>query len=374
MSGQRPILLAAGGTGGHMFPAEALARTLLARGRVVRLVTDRRGAGFGDKLPEVTIERIDAAAVAGRGLIDRAQALGALALGYFQARRLMARLKPAAVVGFGGYASAPTMMAATRAGRPSLIHEQNAVLGRANRLVAGRVAAIATSFAETLALGAADRRKIVLTGNPVRPAIVALHRRPYAKPTNKLALFVTGGSQGARIFSDLVPAAIARLDPALRGRIVLTQQCRAEDLERVGAAYGAIGFSAELSPFFADMAERLSRAHLMICRSGASTVAELACAGMPAILIPFARAADDHQTVNARALTQAGAAWAMSEAEATPAALAGKLAELVADPERLARASDAARTQAHPQAAEALADLVEKLAPAHDVAREERAA
>ncbi len=359
------VLLAAGGTGGHMFPAEALAGQLLSRGYRVGLVTDRRGAGFGERLPAVEVHRISAGGLAGRDLASRLVALLHLAKGFFEARRLVARLRPLIAVGFGGYASVPTILAAARAGLPTLLHEQNAVLGRANRLLASRARAIATSFAETKALAGAKAR---FTGNPVRPAIAALAAKAYAAPGERLGLLVLGGSQGARVFSALVPAAIGLLPVELRQRLAVSQQCRAEDLETARKAYGELGLSVELSTFFTDLPERLARAHLVICRSGASTVAELAAAGRPAILLPFPHATDDHQTANAQGFTAAGGGWLMPESEATPAKLAETLKALIEDPAVLVLAAHRAWKAVQPKAAERLADLVGELAGVKEAA------
>ena len=356
------ILLAAGGTGGHMFPAEALARALIDRGRRVILVTDRRGRGFGDRLPAVEVFRITAAGLAGGSLLRRAQGIAQLLRGYLQARRLVIRLRPALVVGFGGYASVPTVYAAQRAGLPTLLHEQNAVLGRANRMLAAQARAVATSFPETAALGKATPR---LTGNPVRPAIAALGAQPYPAMDGTLRLLVLGGSQGARVFARLIPAALAALAAERRRRIAIAQQCRPEDLEQVRSAYAALGQPAELADFFTDVAERLAIAHLVISRSGASTVAELAAAGRPAILLPYPHATDDHQTANAAAFAGAGAGWLMPEANASPESLARHLAMLLDNPAALSEAAAAAHNFGQGNAAMRLADLAEALIPAN---------
>jgi len=363
----RPILLAAGGTGGHMFPAEALATALLARGRPVMLVTDRRGGGFGDRLPAVEVRRIRAGGLAGRGLLARAQGFAALGLGYFDARRILRATGPALAVGFGGYASVPTMLAAAHAGLPLLLHEQNAVMGRANRLLAGRARRIATAFPSVAGIAAKDAAKAALVGNPIRPAIAALGTRPYAAPARggELRLLLVGGSQGARVFSEVVPAAIAALDPAARARIRLAQQCRPEDIERVRAVYAGLGFAVELAPFFADMPERLAAAHLVIARAGASTIAELTAAGRPALLVPFRFATDDHQTANARAFGAAGAGWVLPEASLTAAEIADRLSLVLAEPAALAAAAAKALGLGRPDAAERLADLALSLAPAN---------
>ncbi len=369
------IALAAGGTGGHMFPAEALARELLGRGVGVALVTDRRGQAFGDKLPGASLHRIRAGRF-GAGLVSKVVGLTGLALGTLEAGRLLRRLSPAAAVGFGGYPSVPTMLAAARLRLPTLIHEQNAILGRANRLLAPRARVIATAFAETAGVREADRARLVLTGNPVRPAIAQLRGAPYRAPETEgpFEVLVIGGSQGARVLSEVIPAAVALLPEALRRLLRVTQQARAEDIEAVRRAHAASGVAAELATFFADVPQRLARAHLVISRAGASTVAELAMIGRPAILVPYLHAADDHQTANARALEKAGGAWVMPQASFTAAALAEQLAMLMTAPDRLARAAAAAEAQGRPDAASALADLVAAVAGnGHPVPREHAA-
>ena len=353
------VVLAAGGTGGHMFPAEALARALLTRGRRVALMTDSRGEAFGERFPGVALHRIRAGRFSGN-LLRKALGLVELALGTFEAARQLRTLAPAAVVGFGGYPSVPTMLAAARQNRPTVIHEQNAILGRANRLLAPRAKRIATSFPEVGGLSTADRARVTETGNPVRPAVAALRGTPYV-PSSGLDAFdlvVFGGSQGARILSAVIPEALVRLPEPLRRRLKLTQQARPEDLEAVRAAYAQSGISAEIRSFFDDVPARLAGAQLVIARSGASTVAELTVMGRPAILVPYRYAADDHQTANARALEAAGAAWVMSESGFTADALAQRLAALMEAPDTLARAARAAHDLGRPDAAERLADLV----------------
>ena len=358
-----PIMLAAGGTGGHMFPAEALARVLLSRGLTVALVTDLRGQAFGDALPEVAVHRIRADTPT-RGTIGRVRAVGALAIGYFQARRLLRRMRPAAVVGFGGYPSVPTVMAASGLGRKVIVHEQNAVLGRANRLLAPRAAAVATSFPAVKGLRSTDRSKALLVGNPVRPGIAEIGVSPYPPPDDDgpLRLLVLGGSQGAHVFAGAVPAALARLPLALRQRLAVSQQCRAEDLEAVDLAYANTAIQPDLSSFFRDVPQRLAAAHLVIARAGASTLAELAAAGRPAILVPYPYATDDHQTANAAALAEAGGAWLLGQPDLSAEALSERIQVLFKQPEILARAAAAARGFARVDAAERLADAVLRLA------------
>ncbi|MGH7097770.1 MAG: undecaprenyldiphospho-muramoylpentapeptide beta-N-acetylglucosaminyltransferase [Stellaceae bacterium] len=359
-----PILVAAGGTGGHLFPAEALCAELLRRGRAVHLAADARIEAFAERMPGIAVHRVRAGRFAGNPL-DRARGLAEFALGVFAARALLRRLNPAAVVGFGGYPSVPTMLAASRLGLPSLIHEQNAVLGRANRLLAPRVRRIATGFPVTAGLRPQDRGRAVHTGNPVRPAILEAGKTPYRPPVPEgpLELLILGGSQGAHVMSEIVPPALARLPQGLRGRLRVAHQARPEDLAGAAAAYRAAGIAAEVKSFFADVPERLMRAHLAICRAGASTIAELAACGRPAVLVPYPYATDDHQSANARAFAETGAGWAAPQTALDPEGLAGQLAQLFGDDAALASAAAAARRFARPEAARHLADLTLGLMP-----------
>jgi UDP-N-acetylglucosamine--N-acetylmuramyl-(pentapeptide) pyrophosphoryl-undecaprenol N-acetylglucosamine transferase len=362
----RPIVIAAGGTGGHLFPAEALAAELLARGERIALMTDARSAAY-DSPAFANAERfvLQGSGLAGRGVKQAAAGAMALAAGTVTARRILGRLDAAAVVGFGGYPSVPPLLAARtlpRATRPATaLHEQNAVLGRANRLLAPGADLLALSVEDTARVPAGAHVEMV--GNPVRPALAALAGQGYVAPAEDgaIRLLVLGGSLGARIFGDVVPGAVAALPEALRSRLVVTQQTRAEDLPRVETAYREAGVPADLSPFFGDIATRLAMAHLVIARAGASTVAELACAGRPAVLVPLPHAIDDHQTGNARALDAAGAARLMKQPDFTPEALARHLAAMFANPPVLARAAAAAARLARPDAARRLADLVQAL-------------
>ena len=351
------VVLAAGGTGGHMFPAEALAGALIAQGIRVALLTDQRGQAFGDSLPSVEVHRIRASRLP-RYALDRLRAVIEMGLGGLEARKLLRGLNPSVVVGFGGYPSIPTVFAASLAKIPIVLHEQNALLGRANRRLASRAQAIATSFATVKYMPATART--VLTGNPVRPGVLAVRDNPYAEPTadGPLSILVTGGSQGARIFSEVLPAAMALLPPELKARVRIVQQCRPEDLDTVTAEYRAAGIDAELSNFFNDVPARLSACHLAITRSGASTVAELGVAGRPAILVPYPFATDDHQTSNAEAFAQTGGAWVVSQRILTPKLLADRIAGLAAHPDTLARAAEAARQEGRPDAADSFAELV----------------
>ena len=365
MSAAPLIVLAAGGTGGHVIPAEALAVVLLARGYRLALVTDRRGAAYGGVLGGLEIHRLPVSQIGG-GPVQRLRGGVDLLRGYMRARVLLPRIAPQAVIGFGGYPSLPTVLAATRARIPTAIHEQNAVFGRANRFLAARVDAIALSFPEIRRLRPADAKRAVVTGNPVRAAVIALHDQGYVAPRQgePLRLIVIGGSQGASVFGSVVPAALAMLEDDARRRIEIAQQCRPEDMEAVRAAYRAAGIAAHVSTFYADLPERLARAHLVICRAGASTLAELTVAGRPAILVPYPHAMDDHQTANAGALVAAGGGWLMAQSGFTPSTLSARLAGIIEDPALLARAAAAAKAAGRPDAAERLADLVARLAPA----------
>ena len=358
------IVLAAGGSGGHIYPARATAEALLARGHRVVLITDRRGAAFDDALPQVQVYRVQAGAPSGRGFWGKIDGVGRIFRGLFEAKRILRELRPAAVVGFGGYASVPTIMAATRQGLVTLLHEQNAVLGRANRMLAPRVGKIATAFPSIRGVGERNSGKLSRTGNPIRSEIAALADVPYHSPTetSRINLLVFGGSQGSRALSLLVPAAIAALRPEQRTRLDIVQQCRPEDLEEVRSSYAGIDQSAELSSYFTDMAARLEKAHLAITRAGASTIAELSGAGRPAILIPYPYATDDHQRANAEALSDAGGAWAMMEAETTAETLAAELSRLIDTPEILDEAAASARGFGITDGADRLADLIEECA------------
>ena len=357
------IVLSAGGTGGHMFPAEALARALLAENCTVRLITDDRGGAFGGALPDVAVDRIAAAQI-GRGPLGKLKTLAALARGYRQAGRLLRRITPAAVVGFGGYATASAMMAACARKLPTAVHEQNAVLGRVNRKLAGRVDRIATSFPQVARLPAERADRVVQTGNPVRPAVLAAASTPFPVPSagDPLRLVVVGGSQGARVLSEIVPSALAALPDDLRRRLSVAQQCRPEDLEGVRQRYAELGIAADCASFFDDIPRRLAAGHLAICRAGASTVAELTVIGRPAILIPYPFATDDHQTANARALEQAGGARTIPQPAFSATRLAEELTGLLADPAGLSRAAAAAHGMAYADAAQRLARMVIDLA------------
>ena len=358
-----PVLLAAGGTGGHVFPAEALAAELGSRGRRLVLVTDGRGAAFGDAPGRIERHAVPVRNPAARGPAARGFAVLGMVGAVLRAARLLRRVRPAVAVGFGGYPSLPAMVATGRLGIPSVLHEQNAVLGRANRMLAGRAAAIATSFPETARIPRRRSDRVVHVGNPIRAAIAALRDAVYETPApdGPFRLLVTGGSQGAHVFAEVAPPAVAALPEALRRRLEVSQQCREEDLASVERHYAEAGVRAHLAAFFDDMPARLRGAHLVICRAGASTVAELAVAGRAAILVPLPIATDDHQSVNGRALAAAGAAVMIRQDSFTPARLAQEIAAAMEHPARLAARAAAARRLARPDAARALANLVESL-------------
>jgi UDP-N-acetylglucosamine--N-acetylmuramyl-(pentapeptide) pyrophosphoryl-undecaprenol N-acetylglucosamine transferase len=358
----RLAVVAAGGTGGHMFPAEALARALAARGWRIALATDARGARYAEHFPAEERIALEAATFKPGDLIGMLRANLRIQAGAAQARKSFARLDPAVVVGFGGYPSLPALMAARSQKRPTVIHEQNSVLGRVNRYMAPKVDAVACAF-PTL-LKAPRRVKAEVVGNPVRPDIRDLHDRDYPPTDRTLRILVTGGSQGARLLSDFTPAAIINLPEDLKYRVRVEQQTRMESLDLARTAYAEAGVEAEVAPFFRNMASRLEKAHLVIGRAGASTVCELAVAGKPSVLIPLKIAADDHQTHNAKLLSDAGAAEVIREDKFTPELLGETIRALLSDLDGLRRRSDAARSVAAPDAAERLADLVERTARA----------
>jgi UDP-N-acetylglucosamine--N-acetylmuramyl-(pentapeptide) pyrophosphoryl-undecaprenol N-acetylglucosamine transferase len=360
MEGAPPVLLAAGGTGGHLFPAEALAHTLARRGIGVDLATDERAERYGQKFPARQTHVIASATVRGRNPLALAHTAAILGMGTMQAVRLLGRIRPAVVVGFGGYPTVPPVLAAGLRGIPTLIHEQNAVMGRANRFLAPRVKAIALSFAGVLDRDPRLAAKATLTGNPVRPAVIAAAQAAYAAPDPRspLRLVVIGGSQGARIMADVVPPAIERLASELRMRIAIVQQARAEDLARVNDGYARAQVAAEVAPFFVDLPARIAASHLVIARAGASTVAELATIGRPAVLVPLPHALDQDQSANAGVLERAGGAIRLPQHDFTPDRLASEIAALALSPQKLVAMAAAARTQGVGDAAERLADLV----------------
>ena len=358
------ILLAAGGTGGHLFPAEALGVELIRRGLRVRLATDSRALRYSGLFSKDTIDVVPSETVRSRTPWALAYTGLMLAAGTAVSLNLMRRLKPAAVVGFGGYPTLPPLLAARLFGVPGIIHDANAVLGRANRFLSRHVSAIATSLPGVLDRDPALAGKTTTVGTPMRPAILAAAAVKYVAPESAgpFRLLVVGGSQGARVMADIVPGAIERLEPALWNRLVLTQQVREEDMARVRAVYDRLKINAELAPFFTDLPARLASNHLIVSRSGAGTVAELAAIGRPSILVPLPGAIDQDQFANAGVLVQAGGGLRIAQADFTPDRLAAEISAFAAEPARLAAMAASARTVGRLDAAERMADLVIKVA------------
>ncbi len=355
------IMLAAGGSGGHLIPALSVAGELQRRGHVVTAVTDRRGAVLARRITDIAVREVRAASPSGRTIAGKLAAGVTMLAGCAGALRLIYGERPAVVAGFGGYPTIPPLAAAQLLGLPVLVHEQNAVPGRANRFLAPRARVVVTSFAETRPQLA---RRTLTMGVPVRDDIVALERVGYQPPgvQDDVNLLVIGGSQGAAVFSTLLPDAGHHLDGALRRRLRVVQQCREDDVGRTAASWRALGVSATVAPFFSGMAGHLARAHLVVARAGASTIAELAVAGRPSILIPFPAAADDHQTANAAVVEHAGGGWLVSEKETDARAMAARLESLMTSPSVLARAAANVRRLARADAAVALAETIEDLA------------
>jgi UDP-N-acetylglucosamine--N-acetylmuramyl-(pentapeptide) pyrophosphoryl-undecaprenol N-acetylglucosamine transferase len=358
------FVLAAGGTGGHLFPAEALAGELLGGGSRVHLLSDGRVDAFAGRVSGIEVHRVRAGRFGG-GPSQAVKALPEMVLGIIRARRLLRRLAPGGVIGFGGYPSVPTMLAAASLGLPTIVHEQNAVLGRANRLLARQVQRIALGFPQIAGLRPPDRARAVHTGNPVRPAILAAGAARYRapEPGRPIELLILGGSQGARVLSEVVPPALAVLPTRLREVLRVSQQVRSEDLAAVASAYRRNGITADLNVFFDDVPARLARAHLTICRAGASTVAELGAIGRPAVLIPYPHATDDHQTANAQAFAAAGGGWVMPQSSVSPDTLASLLERLLADRAALSAAAQRAGSFGRRDATQRLARLVLDLEP-----------
>ncbi|WP_375402935.1 undecaprenyldiphospho-muramoylpentapeptide beta-N-acetylglucosaminyltransferase [uncultured Sphingomonas sp.] len=362
----RHFVLAAGGTGGHMVPAAALATELGRRGHRVALVSDERGIRFpgvfADGPGGVQTHVLPAGRIAG-GPVGWLRAGREMLRGRSMARELYRTFKPEAVIGFGGYPALPALLAAFADGVPTAVHEQNAVLGRVNRLVAGRVDAIATSYAKTERLAGRYAGKVRHIGNPVREAVLALRSRPYPllEEDGIFRVLVTGGSQGATILADVVPDGLAMLPITFRRRLQVTQQARIEDIDAVRAKYAAHQIPADLATYLPDMPEHLAWAHLVIARAGASTIAELTAAGRPGILVPLPSATDDHQTANAREITTAGGARTIAQGDFTAVELAKQMQKLGLDPAALENAAGRARACGKPDAARELADLVENL-------------
>jgi UDP-N-acetylglucosamine--N-acetylmuramyl-(pentapeptide) pyrophosphoryl-undecaprenol N-acetylglucosamine transferase len=357
----RHYVLAAGGTGGHMIPAHALAEELIARGHFAALITDERGARIPGLFEQVPVHVLPAGRLSG-GPIGWARAVKNIFTGRAMASRMYETFRPSAVIGFGGYPALPALLAARKDGIPTLIHEQNAVLGRVNRLMAAKVDAIATAYPNVDRLAPAHRPKAHLVGNPVRDEVLALRDQPFPPLTEEgiFRVLVVGGSQGASVLSDVVPDGLAMLPEHFKRRLQVTQQCRPEDIEQVRKKYANLGIPADLATYIPDLPERLAWSHLVIARAGASTIAELTAAGRPAILIPLPTATDDHQTSNAREMAKAGGARMISQSRFTPVELAKQMQKLGLDPSSLTNAAGRAKAVGRPNAASDLADLVER--------------
>jgi UDP-N-acetylglucosamine--N-acetylmuramyl-(pentapeptide) pyrophosphoryl-undecaprenol N-acetylglucosamine transferase len=364
MSGVRSIMLAAGGTGGHLFPAFALAEELGRRGVAVDLMTDMRGDRYGGGFPARAVYQVPSATLRSRAPSDIAKTVLTLGRGTSVAFGMLGRVRPNAVIGFGGYPTYPPLVAARLRGIPTAIHEQNAVLGRANKMLAKRVTAVATSFERTKFLDGSLVAKSVLTGNPVRKAVIEAAGLGFLPPLpdSAIRVLIFGGSQGARFFSDVVPLALFALPDTLRQRLRVVQQAREEDIERVREAYAEAGIKANIAPFFTDLPARMADAHLIIGRAGASTVAELAVIGRPSILVPLPHALDNDQLNNARRLEESGGAWCIEQRNLSPERLADELEKLLKDPDTLAAAAKAAKNAGRPDAVRNLADFALALA------------
>jgi UDP-N-acetylglucosamine--N-acetylmuramyl-(pentapeptide) pyrophosphoryl-undecaprenol N-acetylglucosamine transferase len=356
------VILAAGGTGGHMVPAHALAAELKARGHGVGLVTDERGARIPGLFDGMPVHILPAGRIGGGPIAWAKAALSVLA-GRREAKRLYRQFQPDAVVGFGGYPAFPALLAASSLNIPTILHEQNAVLGRVNRLLAGDAAAIATAYEQVDRLKPAYAAKTVLVGNPVREAVARLGEAPLPPFDDyaPLKILITGGSQGASVLGKVVPEGLGALAPSLRHRLQIVQQCRPDDIDQVRARYAALKVPAELMTYIADMPDKIADTHLVIARAGASTIAELTAAGRPAILVPLPSATDDHQTANAREMAKAGGARMIPQDEFTPEALARQIEALAEDPQALANAASRSLSVGRPNAARDLADLVERI-------------
>ncbi len=361
------IVLSAGGTGGHIFPADALAQDLLSRGYSVVLVTDKRGKRFEPFAGGIPVYVVDSGTV-GAGIVKKVKSVFSMGIGIFQARKILADLKPSVVVGFGGYPSVPAVYAAQTKKIPTVLHEQNAILGRANVFLSHKADRIAVAWAHVEGLDSADEARAVVTGNPVRPDISGLYNKPY--PTidqdGPLRIFITGGSQGASVFGEVVPQALTRLSPAYRARLDIIQQCHEADIPRVQRLYDEAGIKSDLRPFFKDMALQLEKCHLVVARSGAGTVSEVTTAGRPAIFVPYPHHADQQQKRNADAVADAGGAWVMTQNGFTPEALSARLETFLQDPETLFRAAENARSCGRPDAARKLGNIVMALASGWD--------
>ncbi len=359
MDNKKTIVLAAGGTGGHLFPAEALAQELINRGHKVVILTDKRGEAFkslGDKAEIKTVR----AAYLKSGILSKVKAVFDMGLGILQAALLLKKHKPDVIVGFGGYPSFPGVFAGQKMGIPTILHEQNAVLGKANVWLADKALEIATSLPDTKGIKEANKAKVTTTGNPVRSGIIAVRDSAYETPSGDLRILITGGSQAAKVFGDVVPDAVGKLPEDLKKRLTVIHQCREDAVEVTEKKYQTAGVKAEIKSFFNDMADRLKTCHLFIGRSGASTVAEVAVVGRPAIFVPYPGHADMQQKYNAEVIANNGGAWMVMQDNFTPDTLAAQLTEFMGNPAMLEKAAAAAKSCGKPDATGNLADVVEK--------------
>ncbi|MFN4142054.1 undecaprenyldiphospho-muramoylpentapeptide beta-N-acetylglucosaminyltransferase [Aestuariivirga sp.] len=364
MAEKGTIVLAAGGTGGHLFPAQALAEELTRRGYAIHLMTDERVRDYGKSFPAAETHIVPSATLSlSRPWLVPGRALRLLG-GYRTARAILKRVKPMAVIGFGGYPSFPPIIAAARLGIPSCVHDQNAVMGRANRVLARWADAVASSFPDLRGLPAEAQKKLTVTGNPVRGIALAERAAPYPA-FGRFNLLVFGGSQGAQFFGEFMPRVFAAMTAEERAGIRLTQQVRAENMAEVSKAYRELGLDCELNAFFMDMPRRIAEAHLVVCRSGASTIAELGVIGRPAVMVPLPHALDNDQLRNAESFAAAGAGWVHPQASLEPRAFAQFLTSLRSQQGTLQQAAAAALSHGRPDAAERLADLTERIAGKH---------
>lgn len=356
----KTILLAAGGTGGHLFPAFALTEELKRRGCCVHIVTDERVDQFGDQTVADAMHVVPSATLRAKNPVAILKTALTLGRGVMAARRLLKTIKPDFVLGFGGYPTFPPLIAARQLSIASGLHEQNAVMGRANRMLAKRVDVIATSFKVVRYLPSELESQVSMTGNPVRDKVLAVMELPYPNFNDQFRIVIFGGSQGARFFSDFFPRTFADLDPGLKARLSIVQQCRGEDLQRVRDVYQQAGIEAECQGFFDDLPAIMAASHLVISRSGASTVAELAVCGRPAIMVPLPHALDNDQLFNAKSLVDSGAGWVIEQEKLNKDAFLEQIGQFFANPQDLQSAANAAKSLGQPQAVVRLADLVLK--------------
>jgi len=354
------VLLCAGGTGGHLFPAEAVAHEMIARGYTVHLAADDRVRKFADTFPAVQIHEIKSATLGSKNPIALAKTFTALFTGYRQSQKMLQEIKPVVAAGFGGYPTVPPLFASTRVGIPTLVHEANAVLGRANKMLSNYVNKVAIGFGEISNVSDA----VTVTGNPVRPDIIKASSKAYPsrKAKDPFNLLVFGGSQGAAFFSECLPEACKQLDGDIASRLRIVQQARPEDKEAVITAYETLGIEAEVDSFFSNMHEHLANAHLVISRAGASTVSELAVVGRPSILVPYPHALDHDQANNAASVSAEGGATLFQQSALTAQVMADELVAAISNPKKLALAAKNAKKTGRPDAAKALADMLEELA------------